>query len=302
MSGMRFRQRGDTIIEVLIALAILGLIIGVAYASANRSLRAAQRSQERGEALKVAETQLEFVKNLAPTNDAVFTDDWFCIAKDPVTAQPGLVPLTDDPATVLADDDFSGYPADCQFPDRYHAGLRYDDTDDVFELVVRWDRLGGGKDEVKFYYGLSEVLPPPVATATLPPGATPPPPPPSGDDDPAAGFNDWTSPNPGNSNTLYYGKNFLNNSTPSSGSTINACTWLINGITDSSYARTISNRECQPGDRIYITFPRIEGQCRNYRVTLTIYDSAGKSDSYTETQLVPLPNHRLPCDTNGDGV
>ncbi len=32
------RQRGDTIVEVMIVLAVLGLAIGIAYSTASRSL------------------------------------------------------------------------------------------------------------------------------------------------------------------------------------------------------------------------------------------------------------------------
>ena len=39
-------QRGDTIIEVLIVLAVLGLAIGITYATANRSILNARQAQE----------------------------------------------------------------------------------------------------------------------------------------------------------------------------------------------------------------------------------------------------------------
>lgn len=53
---------GDTIIEVLIALAVLGVIISAGYSIATRSLNGVQVANERSEATKLAEGQLEAFK------------------------------------------------------------------------------------------------------------------------------------------------------------------------------------------------------------------------------------------------
>jgi Tfp pilus assembly protein PilV len=82
-SLQRLNQRGDTIVEVLVAIGVLSLILGGAYVLTNRSLQATRASQERVNATKLIETQLEQIKNLAKTNhDAVFgsaTPESFCI-------------------------------------------------------------------------------------------------------------------------------------------------------------------------------------------------------------------------------
>ena len=53
MQLMRSRQRGDTIVEVLIAIAVIGAVLGGAYVvvnnSANNNQAAQERSQERKE-------------------------------------------------------------------------------------------------------------------------------------------------------------------------------------------------------------------------------------------------------------
>ncbi len=56
------KERGDTIVEVLIAIAIVSLTLTGAYTSVNRSSNATRTAQERGEALKWAETQVEQIK------------------------------------------------------------------------------------------------------------------------------------------------------------------------------------------------------------------------------------------------
>jgi Tfp pilus assembly protein PilV len=58
-------QRGDTIVEVLISIAIVSMILGGAYVMTNRSLQATRGAQERSNALKVVEAQLETLKSIA---------------------------------------------------------------------------------------------------------------------------------------------------------------------------------------------------------------------------------------------
>ncbi len=54
-------QRGDTIIEVMIALSVLMVIIVGGYSIATRSLNGVRIAQERSEASKIAEGQLEAI-------------------------------------------------------------------------------------------------------------------------------------------------------------------------------------------------------------------------------------------------
>ena len=76
------RQRGDTLVEVMISIAIVSLILGGAYVTTNRSLQATRAAQERAIALKLAEAQLERLKNLMSTNAAAVmaAPSPFCIS------------------------------------------------------------------------------------------------------------------------------------------------------------------------------------------------------------------------------
>jgi Tfp pilus assembly protein PilV len=67
---LKLRERGDTIVEVLIAIGVLSLILGGAFVITNRSLQGSRQAQERQNALKLAESQVEQIKNLATTNGA----------------------------------------------------------------------------------------------------------------------------------------------------------------------------------------------------------------------------------------
>lgn len=78
----RLNQRGDTIIEVLISIAIVSLILGGAYVTTNNSLRAERGAQERTDATKLVESQIEAIKSVASaTPNAIFVTapGTFCI-------------------------------------------------------------------------------------------------------------------------------------------------------------------------------------------------------------------------------
>jgi prepilin-type N-terminal cleavage/methylation domain-containing protein len=62
MRCTKFIQKGDTMIEVMIALAIIGSVIAMSYATASRALRVGQEAQERTEAVKLVESQIETLK------------------------------------------------------------------------------------------------------------------------------------------------------------------------------------------------------------------------------------------------
>lgn len=61
-------ERGDTIVEVLIAIAVISTILGGAFIMTNRSLQGTRDAQERVNATKLVEGQIEQIKNLAATD------------------------------------------------------------------------------------------------------------------------------------------------------------------------------------------------------------------------------------------
>lgn len=58
---------GDTIIEVLICVVVLGVILTGAYVTSNNSLRSIREAQDRIQALGVAQAQVEDLRALAST-------------------------------------------------------------------------------------------------------------------------------------------------------------------------------------------------------------------------------------------
>jgi Tfp pilus assembly protein PilV len=82
-------NRGDTIIEVLISIAVIGAVMGGAYATANKNTKINQASQERLVAIKIAESQLERLKAAADTNaENLFTHSDFCLDQAGAIVQP----------------------------------------------------------------------------------------------------------------------------------------------------------------------------------------------------------------------
>jgi len=141
------KEAGDTIVEVLIATAVISAALGMAYAISNRSLRAGQQSQERVEALKLVEGQIEKLKYLARTDgafDTVYRASDYCITQ---TTPPQKKAKTD---------------ALCTVNNRYALEIAY--TGDVvndpprrlgnFLVKATWNRLGGGADELVINYQL----------------------------------------------------------------------------------------------------------------------------------------------------
>jgi type II secretory pathway pseudopilin PulG len=62
VSGIR-KRNGDTIIEVLLSIAIVGAVITGAYALASRSLAEGVSASEHSQAIKLAESQVEALKS-----------------------------------------------------------------------------------------------------------------------------------------------------------------------------------------------------------------------------------------------
>lgn len=63
-------DRGDTILEVLLTIAILALALGGGYALSNRSFHTSLHTHERVQALTLAQGQIEFLKNKNPSEIA----------------------------------------------------------------------------------------------------------------------------------------------------------------------------------------------------------------------------------------
>lgn len=151
-------QRGDTIVEVLISIAVVAMVLAGAFASANRSLIGNQMAKERGEALRLTEQQLEQLKTTASTTAAgtgIFTGArYFCF--DAGGTKDDLTTVANDAAL----DVFGNYiitpNVNCTFgPDgRYKLSITRDAANaNSFRVMAKWDKANGqGQDEIRIMY------------------------------------------------------------------------------------------------------------------------------------------------------
>jgi type II secretory pathway pseudopilin PulG len=124
-------NRGDTIIEVLIAIGIVSLVLTSAYALTNKNVSSIQQMQEQGYAQKLAEQQVELLRAASqkPTATGCF---------DPSTG--GFV----SPASNAICKPVSG-------------NVTYGITItllgvDKYSVVTQWDALGGSRPKITLYY------------------------------------------------------------------------------------------------------------------------------------------------------
>ncbi len=147
------RDRGDTIVEVMIVLAVLGLAIGISYATANRSLLNARQAQENSQATEIAQSQIEALVSLTcPSGDATCPDPNaptsptyrlfhgpfpFCIVNGALPPQNSTNPA-------------------CTLDGLYNIQIHYFTTPaqpNTFEVEILWnDVLGQGTDTVRLDY------------------------------------------------------------------------------------------------------------------------------------------------------
>ena len=144
-------QTGDTIVEVLLAIAVVSSVLGGAYVAANRSLNTNRAAQERTEAAKLVESQIERLK-VATSNAAIFNDNVYCL-------DAGLVPHEfSGPIAVMpavAADNTVIYPAECVINNgvAYSVSVDKENGTNNFTVRVRWDRAGTGtREEAEIVY------------------------------------------------------------------------------------------------------------------------------------------------------
>lgn len=151
-------QRGDTIMEVLIAVAVLSLILTVSLALANRNTQGNRQAQERGEATKHTESQIELLKSyLATTNNPVLPSSGnFCMNNDgtPTEAIDGIPDIVQPEALSETFEAFNNPAlADCKKGEFFHTYINREGN--TFTAHTRWYKVAGrGVDEATMVHRL----------------------------------------------------------------------------------------------------------------------------------------------------
>lgn len=131
----KLNRRGDTIVEVMIVLAVLGLALGISYSTANRSLLDTRGAEENSQATALLQGQIEDLRSLANAQgpSTIFNQGGaFCISP-----AGGIV---------------SGSACSSYNSSIYNLKVTYQNTGsqpDTFTLVASWpDVEGQGTDTV----------------------------------------------------------------------------------------------------------------------------------------------------------
>ncbi len=144
-------QRGDTLVEVLVAIGIVSLVLGGAYITTNKALQATRDAQERTAGLKLVEGQFEQLRSVAATNTtslfgATATAPPYCMVNGATATgsactmdASGASPGTGQPKYTIKIDHHSGDP-------------------DTFELSETWPAIGGGTESIAMQYRLHQAL------------------------------------------------------------------------------------------------------------------------------------------------
>jgi type II secretory pathway pseudopilin PulG len=151
-----YRQRGDTIVEVLIATVIIATILGGAFVVAQSSSHMVQSSQEHGHGLLQIQGQTELLRSLAfsgdPTLKGYTAGKKFCA----YIAADKSVQLLDNGGQVQCDSGSSNGTSIYKIVDTLvSVGDPTKPADmNTYKLEVTWDKLGGGTNHESLIYGV----------------------------------------------------------------------------------------------------------------------------------------------------
>ncbi len=127
-------NRGDTIVEVLVAIAVVSLVLAGAFTSTRHSANATRSAQEQGEALKIAESQVEQIKIAVETGKP-------SLAAAPASFCISGATTPDSTAAVCK---IGLYQITITKPDPL--------APDTYATQITWDKLGGGANSVELDY------------------------------------------------------------------------------------------------------------------------------------------------------
>lgn len=148
-TSYRLNQAGDTIVEVLIAIAVVSMVLGGAYVTTNKSLQGTRAAEERGNAIKLSESQLEQLKAmLANKTDAAAIEGKsadFCITQNAGTYALPNAGTTACRLSVAGITKPTGEPA-------FNVAI-HKESANVYKVTTRWNSiLNRGQDNVQLTY------------------------------------------------------------------------------------------------------------------------------------------------------
>ena len=148
---MSLNKRGDTIVEVMLVLAVLGLAMSIAYATANRALLNIRAAQENATASKMVQSQIEQLRLIGPISDSSVPTKNIFRATDFCVDSSGLVQDSTNAACNDIDGLYSVNISFCNLSSNTACtGLG---TQSTFVAKISWPNVRGqGTDTVTMVY------------------------------------------------------------------------------------------------------------------------------------------------------
>lgn len=143
---LKLNNNGDTIVEVLIALAVLSLAFVISYATANAALLASQNAQEHSLALEYLDAQIEALRYVAnQPNQLIIPQSEFHHSNSAFCLQPGGSDVSSS-APFNPSHNASSYPPSCRLAANgfsYYVDIQPDPSlDNDFHVQIWWNGLG----------------------------------------------------------------------------------------------------------------------------------------------------------------
>lgn len=142
----------------MIVLTILGLAIGISYATANSSLQDIRQAEEHAQATELAQSQVEALRTLlGPGSPNIFIAGPFCLVPSGST----FAVWPQSPATWPG----GTYPAGCEYGTEPYT-IQVEDLSvsnptlapDTFQIFIQWPNVRGqGNDSTTLTYRLHQT-------------------------------------------------------------------------------------------------------------------------------------------------
>ena len=135
---------GDTLVEVILATALISATIGIAVSMSNRNLQTGVSAAQRSQALALAQDQVERIKNAYLTSSSALgtykINKAFCILAD---GSQEDVEASDSKCA-----NFNG--------GQYSISINYGASSQVFSTTITWPSNSNtsGSDQLQLYYKL----------------------------------------------------------------------------------------------------------------------------------------------------
>lgn len=151
----KYLEHGDTIVEVMISMAVLAVVVGAAYAAATKAFDSSLNSQYRDQGVSYAQQQLELLKeadNSVPSNISMYNS--------PPSVRSG-VPFCIDSSTKSVNSGSS-----CVI-NKFTIDTVYDSSAKEYQVTVSWPAATGTTQKTILFYKPNDSFAGTVHACTL---------------------------------------------------------------------------------------------------------------------------------------